>query len=102
MTQLPTKASFAENLQTTFSLVVDDRRTIEATLIELQEGQSSPRQEQFSIFFRAPGATPLGQGIYRLRHPALGIFDLFLVPVGRDDDAMYYQAVFNYLVNSGA
>jgi hypothetical protein len=102
MTQLPTKAAFVANLNATFSLVADDQQTIDVTLVELDEGRSSPQQEQFSIFFRGPGATPLGQGTYRLGHPTLGAFDLFIVPVGRYNDELEYQAVFNIQVKPGA
>lgn len=28
-------------------------------------------------------------------HPAIGAFDIFLVPIKRDPEGMYYEAVFN-------
>jgi hypothetical protein len=31
--------------------------------------------------------------VFELRHPALGSFSLFLVPVGPDDQGMRYEAV---------
>lgn len=54
----------------------------------------SPRPgPPFAVVLR--GAFTLPQGIHRLRHPVLGEFDLFLVPVGRDRDGLLYEAVFN-------
>jgi hypothetical protein len=36
----------------------------------------------------------LEQRIYAVHHPALGAFDLFLVPIGPDGEGMRYEAVF--------
>jgi hypothetical protein len=35
------------------------------------------------------------QQIYQVEHPTLGSFELFLVPVGPDEQGMCYEAVFN-------
>jgi hypothetical protein len=40
----------------------------------------------FSLVFRAAAGTPLDQRTYRVEHPALGDFPLFLVPLGPADD----------------
>lgn len=42
--------------------------------------------ECFSLVFRAAADAPLDQRTYRLEHPALGDFPLFLVPLGPSDD----------------
>jgi hypothetical protein len=98
-----TKAMFAENLQTSFQLQLKSsqsapEQTIELKLIELREGRSTPRQEQFALLFCGPLATPLGQGMWPLQHATLGQLDLFLVPVGRDQEGFYYEALFNRLL----
>ena len=49
----------------------------------------------FSLEFRVPGQTVLPQRIYRLEHPGLGVFDVFLVPLALDDSGLQLQAVFN-------
>jgi hypothetical protein len=56
---------------------------------------STTRVEQFSLVFSGPSTAPLGQGTRRVTHPLLGVFPLFVVPVGRDGDVTLYQAVFN-------
>jgi hypothetical protein len=42
--------------------------------------------ECFSLVFRAAGGALLDQRTYRMEHPALGDFPLFLVPLGPADD----------------
>lgn len=93
-----TKAMFAENLQTTFQLQLTPEQTLDLKLIELREGRSSAQQEQFALLFWGPLATPLGQRMWPIRHATLGEFDLFLVPVGRDGEGFYYEALFNRLL----
>ena len=38
---------------------------------------------------------PLAQGIYQLEHAQFGTFGIFLVPVGRDQQGIEYEALFN-------
>jgi len=52
-------------------------------------------REPFSLVFECPGSDVLPQGMQLLQHPALGAFELFLVPVGRSPAGVRYQAVFN-------
>lgn len=35
------------------------------------------------------------QGIYRINHPVSGKLDVFLVPIGPDQNGMKYEAVFS-------
>ena len=93
------KASFTENLNTRFRTVLQDSTVIEMELIEVIDRRSTPRQEQFSLLFRAPQEAPIEQGMYLLQHDHLEPGDLFLVPVGRDEQGFYYQAVFNRLID---
>ena len=50
----------------------------------------------FSLMFKASKPLPPFTSIHRMRHPALGKFDLFLTPREKDG-AFYYEAVFNHL-----
>jgi hypothetical protein len=52
--------------------------------------------ERFSVFFSGPGDCYLPQKAYPLEHDQMGAFDIFLVPIGRDDRGYNYEAVFNY------
>lgn len=52
--------------------------------------------ERFSIFFQGPSEPFLPQGIYSLEHEQMGGFELFLVPLKKDQAGVQYEAVFNY------
>lgn len=49
----------------------------------------------FSLIFRSPGERRHApQQIYTVRHAELGAMEIFLVPIGPDEDSMRYEAVF--------
>lgn len=95
--ELPTRAQFAEQLNQTFVIQLGDESILHLTLAEVSEFRESARQARFSLIFTGPGETFLPQQVYSLHHEALGNFDLFLVPVGNEQDNFLYQAVFNQL-----
>lgn len=50
----------------------------------------------FSIELQTTGdMTCRPQGIYRINHPVINNLDVFLVPIGRDNNGMKYEAVFS-------
>jgi len=52
--------------------------------------------ESFSLVFRGETTRALGQNTYAFDHSRLGRFEMFIVPVGRENqDGCYYEAVFN-------
>jgi hypothetical protein len=53
------------------------------------------RRGAFSLVFRSPQASHVPQAIYTLENAALGVLELFLVPIGPRDGGMCYEAVFN-------
>jgi hypothetical protein len=59
---------------------------------------STERQERFSIFFRGPHGMLLEQKIYTFEHDKMGTFDMFIVPIGVDEDGYTYEAVFNRVI----
>jgi hypothetical protein len=89
---------FEENLNTRFWLLDESSETYALDLIELTNGHSTPRQEQFSLRFRGDRNKVFPQRIYPMKHDSIGDFDLFLVPIGRDDIGTFYEAVFNRLI----
>lgn len=97
MAESLTQAAFAENLNTKFRIKLENSQTAELELIEVLETMSTPRQEQFSIFFRGPAEYLLPQSTYHMEHEKLGELDIFVVPVGREQDGYRYEAVFNYV-----
>jgi len=51
-------------------------------------------RQPFTLLFHGPLEPVLPQAVYHLEHEAVGAIDLFLVPLGPDQDAMRYEAVF--------
>jgi hypothetical protein len=92
-----TLSTFVQHLNTAFRINVDDTRAVDSVLVEALDVGSTDRQEQFSLLFRIAPASPLPQLMYTVEHDHLGAMDLLLVPVGRDDRGLLYEAVFNLL-----
>jgi hypothetical protein len=81
-------------------------RTNDSAFVEIQLTHALPPRharpdvsdhKSFSLLFSGPGDRFLAQGIYSFEHDAIGQFDLFIVPIGRNDGRFEYQAVFNRL-----
>ena len=53
--------------------------------------------DSFSLLFNAEGTLPRFKNIHRIKHGALGEFDLFLTRRDGPDGAIFYEAVFNRL-----
>lgn len=69
-------------------------KSIELEMVSAEDRGSGPGEEQFSIIFRGPLDAPLMQRTYSMEHPQMGTFDIFLVPIRRADDGLYYEACF--------
>jgi hypothetical protein len=52
------------------------------------------KRQAFALLFRGPKTPVLSQRIYGLIHDSFGRLEIFLVPVGPDDEGMLYEAVF--------
>ena len=75
-----------------FRVEVEGHEPIELELAEVTDHGTpgANRRSQFSLVFRGPDEPLLPQGIYRVEHPEIGTFDLFLVPIA----PATYEAVF--------
>jgi hypothetical protein len=93
-----TKSMFEESLNSRFWLLDESSEPHAMDLIELTNGHSTPRQEQFALRFRGDRDRVFPQRIYPMKHESIGDFDLFLVPIGRDESGTFYEAVFNRLI----
>ena len=97
---LPTKEEFSSELNSLFRAHHADGSEFDLTLLEANSSITSPVQECFSLLFRAPADAGPVQDMFSLANERLGQMDLFLVPVKRDEDGLYYEAVFNNIVSS--
>lgn len=96
MTNVPleqlTFQKFAELLRSRFCVHSGPASVVE---LELLEATSDEGRENFSLVFSGPSDCPLAQQIYRFEHPKVGGFDLFIVPISREQGCFRYEAIFN-------
>lgn len=97
--ELLTPAQFADSLNSTFRLRLDDTAAVEVTLVEVSEPKISRRQERFNLTFRGPLDVFLPQQTYIAEHAVMGTFDLFIVPVDQEETGFLYQSVFNRVLD---
>jgi hypothetical protein len=94
MDNLP-HATFTENLNSDFSILLDETTTVQLVLVEVSDLRERDRYQAFSILFRGPRESMVPQGLYKIEHGRMGSFDIFLVPVGVGEEGYQYEAVFN-------
>ncbi len=94
------KESFAAYINGEFQVIDHPAGPIDLKLVDASDRGTSARQEIFALLFHGPGGCFLRQGIYRLKHSGLGEIELFLVPVGQDQEGFQYEAVFNRLIST--
>ena len=103
MADLPDKSSFEERLDEPFRVYPEAGNPLEMKLIEVTSlgpksvapSATQDLRDSFSIVFRGPADRPLEQRIYRMAHDSLSSFEIFLVPIGPDQEGLCYEAVFN-------
>jgi hypothetical protein len=102
MQGLPTNEQFAAQTGSTFAVNFGPESIVEMKLVEVHENKRNERLVAFSLLFVAPPDTPVSQDLFPVEHPVLGTMELFLVPVGGDDQGIKYEAVFNLIVEPTA
>lgn len=92
-----THGEFVAHLNEPFQLRSDgathELRLVEANALAAP-GDAPARRAPFSLVFRGPRSVQLTQQIHRLEHPALGVLELFLVPIAPDALGPRYEAIF--------
>ncbi len=79
--------------------IANGDEAIEAMLIEVvarkgdtvKDAQRSP----FAILFRVINGPEFEQQMVHMEHDVMGSLDLFLVPIGPDEEGMRYEATFS-------
>jgi hypothetical protein len=88
-------SDFSEHLNSKFQMHIDDATAFEVELVEVRKHGVTESPYQFSLKFAAPLEAPRMQGIFKMEHDQMGEQHLFLVPIAKDSERMYYEAVFN-------
>jgi uncharacterized protein DUF6916 len=95
-----TEQEFSRHLNTKFRVQLEDGPQIDLELVEvkgyLTKAGEQTGMERFSAFFKGPSEPYLAQRTYSLQHDRMGAFDVFLVPIARDEQGVRYEAVYNY------
>lgn len=104
MSDFQTEEEFRQNLNTPFRLQVNAPKPIDLMLVAVESRPSEAHEEQgmerFSVFFSGSEEFLLPQDVYRMAHPQMGEFDIFLVAIGKEADGYRYEAVYNYYKGS--
>lgn len=93
---------FAERVGQEFRIDVDPATSVLTVLTSATthggdtdpDAGSSRAASGFALVFRGPVEPLLPQRIYRLAHDELADMDIFIVPIGRDESGVRYEAVF--------
>lgn len=95
--QLMTLEQFAGCLNETFRVALNDGE-VDFVLVEaqpLKQAMPGALRTPFSLLFLNTAALVFPQQLYPMKHPRLGEFSIFIVPIARNKDGFIYQAVFN-------
>ena len=99
--------SFGRLVKTRFRVWVGAGEVVELELEEVTPPRLAPARggknadyESFSLLFLGPADRVLPQRMYPFECEPLGRFELFIVPIGRDQHGVRYEAAFNRLKKS--
>ncbi len=91
-------ADFSPLINKKFRIYFEPSNPSIAELVEVNERNApseSERRSPFSIVFRGSAEKIWPQGMYKIEHKSIGELELFLVPIGPDNEGLCYEAVFN-------
>ena len=95
-------ALFRRQVDTTFLVRSDTGAPVALRLASVVERPVCEHIEQFSLIFDAPDGTTDLHGTRECEHRILGLFDLFIVPIGATTASpSAYEACFSRFVSTG-
>lgn len=92
-------AAFEKHVGSQFLAQLSDTQPVALELVQAEDQGITAHQERFTLLLQGPPDRFLPQATYAVEHPVLGRMDLFLVPIGREQNGFQYEAAFNRLVN---
>ena len=104
MTANLTEEEFSKHVNTKFRVELDGENGVDLELTEVKGYMSKHHEqtgmERFSIYFQGPPEPYLEQKLYAFQHAEMGSFEMFLVPIAKNDLGFSYESVFNYFKKS--
>lgn len=91
MSETLTAAHFTPDSADAWTVHLADGQSV-ALHVRQTEVRGEPRP--FLVRFTGPLEPQLAQATFDVEHASVGHTALFLVPIGRTEDAMHYEAVF--------
>lgn len=95
MLDLLRSEDFEAHLNSPFVMTAGETATALELIAVTRLPQHARTRQPFSLLFRGAGTTVWPQGIYHLSRPGLEQLDIFLVPVGKDESGVQYEAIFS-------
>lgn len=91
-----TVETFSPAVGETFEVGAEGGATVELLLVEATAKDAGPHAPRppFSLLFHGPSDPLLPQATYRFEHGSLGVMEIFIVPLGRDEYGATYEAFF--------
>jgi len=88
--------TFSPAVGGTFTVGDDSGAQVELLLVEVTPQDAGPHAPRppFSLLFQGPADPLLPQATYRFEHASLGVMEIFIVPLGRDEHGTTYEAFF--------
>jgi hypothetical protein len=99
-----TLAGAQQLVNTLFQVTIAEGDTVEMKLIDVLpfemprrpvRGSRQPKRAPFALHFLGPRDPILPQHMYDFRSGGVELTNLFIVPVGRDEEGTEYEAVFS-------
>lgn len=95
-----TENEFSQHVNTIFRVNLDAENSVDLELTEVK-GYTTKHHEQtgmerFSVYFQGPSEPLLQQQLYNFQHEQMGEFEIFVVPIAKNDAGFRYESVFNY------
>lgn len=93
-----TIASFEPHVGSSFWVEFPEGGKVELRLVRAAKVMESEAAQlarhPFSLYFIGPKSFLLEQRTYHLTHPSMEAMDLFVVPIGQNEQAYEYEAIF--------
>ena len=98
LNRLPAYEDFKANFDSTFTVNTNGDEAISLELIAVNDlrQHAGQKEQPFSlIFLQKNKDTLLTQQIHEFTHEKLGSFQIFIVPIGSEENGFLYEAIFS-------